>query len=608
MQMDNDASFNRPISIAVVIAVACCPFADAQIVGDLPERRSADAELRRLLDEAWERRLDDQPLFATRLGDPRGAGKLPRVDLATQRSQLAHQRQMLRRLDAIDRDDLSRSNHTNYDMFLRSVRLAIREWELQTHLTPITNRSGFHISFPELPQLEPPHSAQDYRHYVARLRQFRRYAKDHIQLMRAGIEAGQVLPAIVLEGVEKTLDPHIVEAPEESLLFAPFLDYPAAFSAELKLELTDAGKAAVRESVVAGYRDFREFMLSEYLPAARGSIGAAALPHGRELYRHRVRMFTTLDTTPEAVHATGLQEVARIRKEMEAIPAKVGFKGDYAAFIEHLRTSPEFYPQTADELLKEVAYVLKRMDGWLPELFGKLPRTPYGIKVIPAYVAPRTTSAYYMPPAADGTRAGFYYVNTYNLRSRPLFEVEALSLHEAAPGHHLQLALQMEMTGLPEFRKFAEVTAFVEGWALYAERLGLEVGFYQDPYSDFGRLSFEMWRACRLVVDTGIHYLGWSRQQAVDFMADNTALSLHNIQAEVDRYIAWPGQALAYKTGELKIRELRKEAERALGDQFKIRDFHDIVLAEGAVPLTILDANVRRWIKTQREEGERDER
>ena len=585
---------------AIVAAISAAPL----LTYGQPSKtdvNEADASLLRLLDEAWQRRLDEQPRFATRLGDKRGAGKLAKVDLATQREQLAYRRALRRRLEAIDRDRLSPHHRTNYDMFHRTVENAIREWELQTHLTPITNRTGFHISFPELPKLEPPKSEQDYRHYLSRLRQFRRYTADHIELMREGIREGQVLPSVVLDGIEKTWEPHIVETPSESLLFSPFRAYPAAFSKRLQQELTQAGKDAVQSNVVAGYQDFRDFMEKEYLPAARGSIAAAALPNGRELYQHRVRMFTTLDVTPEAVHATGLKEVARIRKQMEATPAKVSFAGDYAAFLQHLRTSPEFYPPTPEALLKEVAYALKRMDGRLPELFGKLPRTPYGIKVIPDYVAPRTTSAYYMQPAADGSRGGFYYVNTYNLSSRPLFEVEALSLHEAVPGHHLQLALQMEMTGLPEFRKFTEVTAFVEGWALYAERLGLEVGFYEDPYSDFGRLSFEMWRACRLVVDTGMHYLGWSRQRAIDYMADNTALSLHNIQAEVDRYIAWPGQALAYKTGELKIRELRQLAESELGERFDLRDFHDTVLAEGAVPLTILEANVRAWIQHQKD-------
>ena len=282
---------------------------------------------------------------------------------------------------------------------------------------------------------------------------------------------------------------------------------------------------------------------------------------------------------------------------MHLIIRRVGFKGDFAAFVDHLRTEPRFYADTPEQLMKEVAYVLKRMDGELPKLFGTLPRLPYGILEVPAYIAPRTTTSYYMPGAGDGSRAGCYYVNTYNLKSRPLFEIEALSLHEAVPGHHLQIARQQELQGLPKFRRYADVTAFIEGWGLYSERLGLEVGFYQDPYSDFGRLSYEMWRACRLVVDTGMHYLGWTREQAIDFMAQNTALSLHNIRAEIDRYIAWPGQALAYKIGELKIRELRARAEKQLGERFDVRQFHDAVLGSGAVPLDVLEQIVKEYVE-----------
>ena len=286
----------------------------------------------------------------------------------------------------------------------------------------------------------------------------------------------------------------------------------------------------------------------------------------------------------------------RIRAEMDGVIEASGFKGSFEEFLQYLRTDDRFYAKTGEQLQKEIAYVLKRMDGQLPRLFGKLPRMSYGIRVVPEYIAPRTTAAYYSPPAGDGTRAGFYYINTFNLKGRPLYQVEALSLHEAVPGHHLQIALQQELEGLPNFRRYAGFTAFVEGWGLYAERLGLEVGFYQDPYSDFGRLSYEMWRACRLVVDTGMHYLGWTRKQAIVFMQENTALSLHNITAEVDRYISWPGQALAYKMGELKIRELRARAENELGERFDIRQFHDTVLGAGAVPLDVLERNVEKFI------------
>ena len=323
------------------------------------------------------------------------------------------------------------------------------------------------------------------------------------------------------------------------------------------------------------------------------------MPDGRAFYQERIRYFTTLDLSPEAVYKTGQSEVRRIRAEMEIVIRKTGFKGSFREFIEFLRSDPRFYVATPEALLEKTALVLKRMEGELPRLFKTLPRLPYGIREIPAFSAPGSTAAYYQPGAGDGTVAGNYYVNTFDLKSRPLYEIEALSLHEAVPGHHLQIALQMELGDLPNFRRFSGFTAFVEGWALYSEKLGLEVGFYQDPYSDFGRLSYEMWRACRLVVDTGMHALGWTRPQAIDFMAENTSSTLLNITNEVDRYIAWPGQALAYKIGELKVRELRALAEKELGAKFNLREFHDVVLLGGAVPLDVLEGRVQEWISLQ---------
>jgi uncharacterized protein (DUF885 family) len=342
-------------------------------------------------------------------------------------------------------------------------------------------------------------------------------------------------------------------------------------------------------------------MRHEYVPNCRGTIAASALPKGRDYYRYCVRKFTTIEgRTPEEVHAIGKAEVERIRGEMDEIIRKLKFDGDFAKFTEHLRTDPKFYPKSAEELKTEVSYILKQMDGELPKLFGHLPRMPYGVRPVPEYIAPQATFAYYQSPAGDGTRAGFFYINTHNLPSRPLYMLEALSLHEAVPGHHLQIALQQELEHLPEFRKYSGFTAFVEGWALYAERLGLETGFYKDPYDDFGRLTMEIWRACRLVVDSGIHYLGWTRDQAIEYMRANSAMPMHDIRAEVDRYIGWPGQALAYKTGELKIRELRGEAEAALGEKFDVRAFHDVVLGGGALPLGLLEQNVRDWIAQEK--------
>jgi uncharacterized protein (DUF885 family) len=418
--------------------------------------------------------------------------------------------------------------------------------------------------------------------------------------MREGIWRERTLPSIVLEGYRPVIESHIVSDPAQSLLFKPLRDFPPTVPAADRPRLVESARQAITESVVPGYRKFLKFMKDDYVPAGRTSIGASALPDGRDFYRHRVHRFTTLDVTPDEVHQIGLSEVQRIRDEMLQIIRRVKFDGDFAEFIEFLRTDSQFYATSPEALMKEVSVVLKKMDGRLPSLFKTLPRMPYGIRPVPDYIAPRTTTAYYQRPAGDGTRAGFYYVNTFDLKSRPLYEVEALSLHEAVPGHHLQIALQQELTDLPAFRRYTGFTAFIEGWGLYAERLGLEAGFYEDPYSDFGRLTYEMWRACRLVVDTGVHYFGWTREQAIDFMAQNTALSMHNIRSEVDRYIAWPGQALAYKMGELKIRELRDRAEERLGDRFDVREFHEVVLGSGGVPLDVLEANVDAYIERER--------
>lgn len=579
----------RATILALLILVITAPSgANAQ---------STTERFTRLLQDAWEFEMRTNPLFATEAGDNRYNAQLPHESLKSQQGRLKKRRDLLTRFEAIDRDALRREDQINYDIFGRQLKTKITEYEFQAHLIPITNREGFHISFPELPKNVPLESVDDYENYISRLSQFLRYTRDHIELMRAGIEQGLVLPAVVLEGYQAMLKPHIVDDVTTSLLYAPFEEFPDRIGEEARARLTKAGRQAIQTSVVPGYQAFLTFMEKEYVPAARGSIAAAALPEGRAYYRHLVRKFTTLEITPEAVHEIGQAEVARIRGEMKQIMKRVKFEGDLAAFIEHLRTDPRFYPKTKEELLEKTAYVLKKMDGELPALFKHLPRTPYGIRVVPDYIAPKTTAAYYSLPAGDGSRAGFYYVNTYRLDSRPLYQVEALSFHEAVPGHHLQLALQQELTDLPKFRRFTLFTAFVEGWALYSERLGLEVGFYQDPYSDYGRLSYEMWRACRLVVDTGVHHLGWTRKQAIQFMADNTALSIHNIQAEVDRYIAWPGQALGYKMGELKIRELRQRAERQLGADFDIREFHDVVLRSGSVPLDVLEENVSLYLK-----------
>ena len=571
----------------VVLATFC---ADTSIAAD------QTGAFLQLLEDDWEFSLQEDPLWATQTGDHRFNDRLPRETIADQQRRIKSRREFLNRYEAIDRAKISADQQVNYDIYGWQLRDGLAEAEFRMYLIPITNRWGFHISFAELPKRVPLKNVKDYENYIARLRQFNRYTDDHIELLRGGIKEKLTLPAVVLEGFREPIEAHIVEDVTQSKLYAPFEKFPQNISNHDQARLRAAGDVAIRESVVPGYLESLQVLDTEHEPACRNTIGASAMPKGRAFYRHRVRQFTTLDLTPQQVHDTGLSEVKRIAAEMDEVVKESGFKGTRQEFVEFLRTDSQFYAAGKEELLKETALVLKRMDGELPTLFKRLPRTPYGIREVPAYIAPRTTTAYYSTPPGDGTRAGYYYVNTYNLKSRPLYQVTALSLHEAVPGHHLQLALQQELE-LPKFRRFSHFTVFIEGWALYAERLGLEVGFYEDPYSNYGRLSYEMWRACRLVVDTGIHYFGWTRQQAIDYMLEHTALTRHNVEAEVDRYIAWPGQALAYKTGELKIRQLRARAERELGEKFDIREFHDVVLRGGAVPLSVLEANVDAYLE-----------
>ena len=559
-----------------------------------------DQRLTALVDEIWQSDIRENPLFATTTGDHRYNDQLPKVSLDDSERRHQLRVEFLTRLEEdVDRQQLSPDQRINYDVLRRQLGDDLSEFEFQTYLIPITQREGFHTTFPELPKEVPLNTVEDYENYASRLRAFGDYTDGHIELMRAGIRAEQTLSAVVLDGWQQAVDAQIVERPTQSLLYEPCQEFPNSVRASEHERLRNEISTAIADSVVPAYRRFREFMADEYVPQARGSLGASALPRGRDFYRYRVQHFTTLDITPEEVHQIGLAEVQRIREEMAEIIRRVEFEGDFAAFIKFLREDPQFYAETEEDLLKEVSLALKKMDGKLPTLFGRLPRMPYGLKPVPAYIAPRTTSAYYQPPSGDGTRAGYYNMNVYNLKSRPLYTVEALSFHEAVPGHHLQIALQQELESLPNFRKYAGFTAYVEGWALYSERLGLETGFYQDPYSDFGRLTMEIWRACRLVVDTGIHYFGWSRERAINYMTENSALSEHNIRAEVDRYISWPGQALGYKMGEIKIRELRKLAEEQLAEKFDIRSFHDMILGSGAVPLDVLEANTKAWLEGQ---------
>ena len=451
----------------------------------------------------------------------------------------------------------------------------------------------------------PFRTARDYENYIERLRAFPKYVEQQIDNMRRGLERGMTLARVVLEGYEVTINSHVVGSPEESVFYKPFARFPASVPAVDQERIRDSGKDAIHQAVIPAYQAFLDFMTGEYMLKARTTIGASELPNGTEYYQEQVRRFTTLDVTVEEVHQLGLSEVERIQLEMNQVIAEVGFEGDFAEFLEFLRTDPRFYAKTPEQLLKEAAYIAKRMDARLPSLFKKLPRLPYGVAPVPDHLAPKYTGGRYVSAPAGGTEPGYYWVNTYALRNRPLYVLEALTLHEAVPGHHLQHAIAEELEGLPNFRRYLYLSAFGEGWGLYSERLGLEAGFYTDPYSNFGRLTYEMWRACCLVVDTGLHAKHWTRQQAMDYLASRTALSLHEIRTETDRYISWPAQALSYKMGELTIRRLRGEAEQALGSQFDLREFHDLILSNGALPLPILEDVVHASIQQRGAPGTR---
>ena len=438
---------------------------------------------------------------------------------------------------------------------------------------------------------------QGYEDYLARLEAVGPYMAQNITNMRTGLEDGFTQPKVILENMIPSISGAIVDDPESSVFYTPFNSIPDHIPADEAARLREEGQRVIADVVIAAYRDYFEFFTGEYMPGARDTLGAASMPDGEAYYEEVTRFYTTLaDATPEQIHEIGLSEVARIRGEMEEIIESVEFDGTFAEFIEFLRTDPQFYADTPEQLLKEASWIAKKVDGRMPAFFKTLPRLPYGVRAVPDDIAPNYTTGRYWGAPIGGRRGGYYMVNTYALDKRPLYTLPALTVHEGVPGHHHQSALRQELEGIPEFRRAFYPHAFGEGWGLYTEKLGIEMGIYETPYEDFGRLSYEMWRAVRLVVDTGMHYKGWTRQQAIDFLADNSALSLHNVRTEIDRYISWPGQALAYKVGELRIVALREKAERELGEHFDIREFHDRILLTGGLTMDLLEAEIDRYI------------
>jgi len=504
----------------------------------------------------------------------------------------------LQQIDPNHLDDVGRLNHQMLGYKLNSNLLFLQH---RTWRVPFFSDSGFHTSPARMWRGITFRKAEDYRAYIERLKDLPRYLAEHEANLRLGMAEGFTMPKVVLDGLLPTFQAQISETAETSSLYVPFLELATGVSEIDAAQLRGQAQLVITAQVMPAYERVAAFMEQEYYPAAREAIGASSLPMGADYYGAMVRYYTTLDVTPDEVHQLGLSEVARIRAEMETVIQQSGFEGSFAEFLAFLRSDPQFYAKSEKELLMFASYIAKKIDGGVPKLFGKLSRQPYGVEAVPASIAPNYTTGRYLSAPLDAPRGGAYWVNTYALDKRPLYTIPALTLHEAVPGHHLQIALAAELEDVPEFRLDTYPHAFGEGWGLYAEKLGLELDIYETPYDHFGRLSYEMWRACRLVIDTGIHAKGWTRDQAIRLLEENSALSTHNIRTEVDRYISWPGQALAYKMGELKILELRKRATEALGDKFDVRDFHDRVLSAGGIPLYLLEERINSWISEQKQ-------
>ena len=558
----------------------------------------ASEDFRALLDEHWEWTLKNSPVMASGMGDRRYNRDWSDRSLAAIEQRHRDTREFLRRTYAIDRDALSADDRLNHELFRRLLQDGVDEFQFNGHLMPFSQRGGVQALDSTVESLRLV-TIEDFDDWLARLGKIDEVVDQTIALAEKGRRDGYMPPRVIMERLPDQIAVQVVEFAADSPFFEPFANLPESFPPAERERLRAAASEVIEKTVLPAYRKLDSYFNDDYLPNTRDSVGLSAVPNGAAWYEFRARSYTTTRMTPDEIHRVGLDEVKRIRDEMMKVIEEVEFEGSFEEFLTFLRTDPQFYFDDPEELHREYLATSKRIDPELVKLFGKLPRMPYGVKPIPDAIAPDTTTAYYSRPAADGSRAGFYYVNLYKPETRPKYEIEVLSVHEAMPGHHLQIALQQELENVPTFRRFQGFTAFVEGWGLYSERLGYDLGLYTDPYSRFGQLTYDMWRAVRLVVDTGMHYKGWTRQQAIDFFRDNAAKTEHDIINEIDRYILWPGQALAYKIGQLKILQLRSRAEVELGDRFDIRAFHDELLGAGALPLDLLEQRMDRWMAAQ---------
>ena len=558
----------------------------------------AGEDFNALLDEAWEWHLAENPMVASRAGDRRYNTEWRDGSLTAIEQRHLQRRDFLRRVYAIDRAALPEADKLNYELFRRDMQRRVDEHQFKGFLMPFSQRGGVQNLDNQANQLRFE-TVGDFEDWLARMDKIDTVVDQTIEVANRGIERGFVLPRVLMERIPDQIAVQLVENGEESPFYRTFETMPGSITKKDQERLREAAIKTIEDTVVPAYRKLARYFEKTYLPATRETVGLSSLPNGSAWYEFLARRYTTTVMTPDEIHRTGLEEVKRIRGEMQQIIDELGFEGDFQDFLTFLRTDPQFYYDNPDDLYEAYLATSKRIDPELVKLFGTLPRMPYGVKPIPDAIAPDTTTAYYSRPAADGSRAGIYWVNLYKPEVRPKYEIEVLSVHEAMPGHHLQLAIQQELGNMPDFRRYSGFTAFVEGWGLYSESLGYDLGLYKDPYSRFGALTYDMWRAVRLVVDTGIHYKGWTRQQAIDFFKDNAAKTEHDIVNEIDRYIVMPGQALAYKIGQLKILSLRAHAEATLGDDFDVREFHDVLLGAGALPLDILQQRMDDWLADQ---------
>ena len=554
------------------------------------------AALNMLAADYWNWQLHEFPEGATWLGDNRYNDRLSDVSFAAIERRKADIRKFRDRARAVDAAGLAGQDALSLELLNWELGLAVDGQKFPSELLAIEQLDGPQLAFPQLMGVMPLKTVKDYENYIARLNAWPVYLGQIQALLEKGMQTGWTQPSGPLRSIPQQIEEQVADDPAKSTLYAPFTKFPDGIGAKDRERLATAARKAIGDGVFPALTKLHDFMRDAYLPAGRKQIAAGSLPDGKAFYELAIRQYTTTTLSADQIHNLGVAEVKRIRGEMEKVIADSGFKGSFAEFLNFLRTDPQFYYTKPDDLLIGYRDIAKRADEKLPALFAELPRNTYGVQPFPDFEAPSQTTARYYPGAEDGSRAGLFMANLYKLDARPKYEMEALTLHEAVPGHHLQIARAQELGDLPAFRRNGEYTAFVEGWGLYAESLGTEMGFYSDPYSRFGQLTYEMWRACRLVVDTGMHARGWSRQQAIDLMKENTAKTELDIVVEIDRYIVWPGQALAYKLGELKIKELRARAEEALGDKFDIRRFHNALLDNGPLPLTVLEREIDRWI------------